>query len=233
MPGGVDTDVVLALSPVTAGMTVTMAAQGDLAYTLVAAGVKDERVLDAVRSIPREAFVPPGHEHEADLDAPVPLPHGQTTSQPSLVARMVEALGLTGKERVLEIGTGYGYQTALLARLATFVVSIDRWDELAARARENLARQGIDNTEVLSGDGTQGVPEHAPYDAIVVSAAFPEVPAPLVEQLRVGGRVIQPIGSGGGESVVLFDLRPEGLVRRQELTPARFVRLVGGHGYPE
>lgn len=210
-----------------------MDAAGDLVDTIVAAGVRDSRVLDAVRAVPRAAFVPEGHEHEAGFDAPVVLPHGQTTSQPSLVARMVEALGLTGEERVLEVGTGYGYQTALLAHLATFVVSIERYADLAASARENLARQGISNAEVVAGDGTQGVPERAPYDALIVSAAFPEVPAPLVQQLRVGGRAVQPIGSGGGESVILFDQRPEGLRRRHELTPARFVRLVGDYGYLE
>lgn len=205
----------------------------DLVDVAVAAGVHDARVLDAVRAVPRERFVPPGYEHEARFDAPVPIPHEQVTSQPSLIARMVEALGLTGDERVLEIGSGYGYQTALLARLAASVVAVERWDKLAEGTRDNLARQGIDNVTIVTGDGTQGEPAHAPYDGIVVAAAFPEVPGPLAEQLRPGGRLVQPIGSGGGESVVLFERTAQGLERVEELSPARFVRLLGRYGYPQ
>lgn len=211
----------------------TMDASEDLADVAVAAGVRDPRVLDAVRGVPRERFVPPGYEHEARFDAPVPIPHEQVTSQPSLIARMVEALGLTGEERVLEIGSGYGYQTALLARLAASVVAVERWAKLAEGTRENLTRQGIGNVTVVTGDGSQGEPAHAPYDAVVVAAAFPEVPDPLVEQLRLGGRLVQPIGSGGAESVVLFERTARGLDRVEELSPARFVRLLGRHGYPE
>lgn len=210
-----------------------MAGTEDLVRTLIAAGVSDQRLIDAARDLPREGFVPPEHAAEAYVDAPVPISHGQVTSQPSLVARMVEALELTERDRVLEIGSGYGYQTALMSRLAMYVVGIERWEEMAARARENLASQGIDNADVVAGDGTEGVPEHAPYDAVIVSAAFPEVPAPLVSQLRIGGRLVQPIGSGGGENVVLFERTEEGLTRRAELTPARFVTLQGRYGYAE
>lgn len=211
----------------------SMAELEDLIALLLAAGVRERRTLDAARAVPRDAFVPPGLEGEAYLDRPVPLPQGQVTSQPSLVAQMVEALELTGTERVLEVGTGYGYQSALLSRLAASVVTIERWAELAEAARSNLERQGIDNVEVVAGDGSQGVPERAPYDAIVVSAAFPEVPGPLAEQLRLGGRLVQPIGAGGGETVAVFERVSGGMRRRYELTPARFVRLVGRHGYPE
>jgi protein-L-isoaspartate(D-aspartate) O-methyltransferase len=164
-------------------------------------------------------------------DEPIPIGHGQVTTQPSLSARMIEGLRLAGADRVLEIGTGLGYQTALLARLASSVVSIERWPDLAGQARWNLARHGIRNVQVLAGDGSCGRPDRAPYDAIVVSAAFPGVPAPLAAQLRIGGRLVQPIGPGGNEQVVLFERSAAGLQRRQVLTPARFVRLYGHYGF--
>ena len=132
---------------------------------------------------------------------------------------------------VLEIGTGLGFQTALLARLAARVISIERWPDLADQARRNLARQGLGNAEVLTGDGSRGLPEGAPYDAILVSAAFPQVPAPLAAQLRIGGRLVQPIGPGGSEQVVLFERSASGLERRHVLTLARFVRLHGRYGF--
>jgi protein-L-isoaspartate(D-aspartate) O-methyltransferase len=195
-------------------------------------GVDDPRVLDAIRALPRTAFVPPEFAYSANKDQPIPIPRDQVTTQPSLSARMIHALGLVGDEHVLEIGTGYGYQTALLARLAAFVTSVERWPELAAQARRNLAGQGIDNVHVVEGDGTEGVPAAAPYDAVLVSAAFPEVPRPLIEQLRPGGRLVQPIGSGGDEQVTLFQRTREGLEQRERLCAARFVRLHGRHGYP-
>lgn len=203
--------------------------------TLVAAarmvGVDDGRVLDAIRAVSRAGFVPHDYMNSANVDEPIPIPHGQVTTQPSLSARMIQGLGLTGTEHVLEIGTGYGYQTALLARLAAFVITIERWPDLAAQARHNLAAGGIHNVEVLDGDGTEGFPDRAPYDAVLVSAAYPEVPAPLVGQLRPGGRLVQPIGPGGAEEVILFERTPEGLVQRERLIPASFVRLYGRHGY--
>lgn len=162
---------------------------------------------------------------------PIPIAHGQVTTQPSLSATMIEGLALTGREHVLEVGTGLGYQTALLARMAADVVSVELWPDLVRAARRNLARQGIRNAQVLVGDGSR-VPEHAPYDAVIVSAAFPTVPTPLVEQLRLGGRLVQPIGSGGREEVVLFERTVIGLEPLRVLTLARFVRLHGRHGYP-
>src|SRR5690606_492297 len=167
-----------------------------------AAGVTDARVLDAMRAVPRARFVPAEHAHEADLDVPIPIGHGQVTTQPSLVAAMIQALELGGDETVLEVGSGYGYQTALLARLAAVVWSVEWRDDLAAAARENLAAAGVRNAHVVTGDGTLGLPEHAPFDAIVVSAAFPDVPPPLVDQLAPGGRLVQPLGHGGDEDVV-------------------------------
>ncbi|MER7819581.1 protein-L-isoaspartate(D-aspartate) O-methyltransferase [Streptomyces sp. NPDC096153] len=204
----------------------------DLVRAARAAGVRDERVLEALRSVPRDAFVPRAEAGAAYRDAPVPLPHGQVTTQPSLVALMVEALGLTGGERVLEIGTGYGFQTAVLARLADEVVSVERLPDVAGRARRRLSRAGVGNVSVSTGDGTLGVPERAPYDAVVVSAAFPEVPGPLVSQLRTGGRLVQPIGPGGREQVRQYERTPRGLVLRRTVVSARFVRLYGVHGYP-
>jgi protein-L-isoaspartate(D-aspartate) O-methyltransferase len=162
---------------------------------------------------------------------PIRIPHGQVTTQPSLVACMVEALSLTGPERVLEIGTGYGWQSALLARLAAEVWSIERWDDLAASARMQLARLGATNVEVVVGDGSEGLAEHAPYDAILVSAAFPRVPAPLIGQLAEDGRLVQPIGRGGDEDVVLFRTRDGALQRVSTVAGARFVPLVGRHGF--
>jgi protein-L-isoaspartate(D-aspartate) O-methyltransferase len=204
-----------------------------LTSEIVAAGVRDRRLLEAVRETPRASFVPPELAEQAYLDRPLPIPHDQVTTQPSLSAKMIEALELTGSERVLEIGTGYGFQTALLARLSTFVWSIERWPDVAETARKNLARHDVKNVRVVAGDGTKGLPEHAPYDAILVSAAFPSVPPPLAQQLAAGGRLVQPIGSGGQEEVVLFEKRPEGLARRRTVTGAHFVRLYGAHAFRE
>ncbi len=210
-----------------------MREQGDLVREIVGAGVRDPRLVDAFREVPRAGFVPPELVEQAYLDRPLPIPHEQVTTQPSLSARMIEALELTGSERVLEVGTGYGFQTALLSHLCGFVWSVERWPDVAETARDNLARHGARNAEVVVGDGTEGLPEHAPYDAILVSAAFPSVPPPLAEQLAPGGRLVQPIGSGGLEEVVLFEKGPEGLVRRRTVTGAHFVRLYGAHAFPE
>ena len=194
-------------------------------------GVTDARVLDAVAAVPRVEFVPPGLAGSADVDRPLPIPHGQVTTQPSLVARMVEALALSGSERVLEIGTGYGWQSALLGRLAAEVWSVERFDDLAVTARMHLARFGADNVTVVVGDGSEGLAAHAPYDAILVSAAFPAVPPPLRKQLAEGGRLVQPIGYGGNEDVVLFAKTKGPLVRVRSVIGAHFVPLVGRHGF--
>ena len=212
---------------------VAVKGQEDLARAVIASGVRDARVLEALREVPRANFVPPNLAERAYLDLPLPIPHRQVTTQPSLSTKMIEALELSGSDRVLEVGTGYGFQTALLAHLSGFVWSVERWPDVAETAKENLARRGVTNVEVFAGDGTEGLPEHAPYDAILVSAAFPSVPPPLAEQLAVGGRLVQPIGPGGQEAVMLFERGKEGLVRRHIVTGAHFVKLYGVHAFPE
>jgi protein-L-isoaspartate(D-aspartate) O-methyltransferase len=210
----------------------TASLPSDLLAALSDAGVRDSRLLEAVRAVPRAAFVPSAVADRAYHDTPLPIPHDQVTTQPSLVAKMVEALALSGAERVLEIGTGYGWQTALLARLAREVWSVERWPDLAETARENLSRHGVENATIVVGDGSEGLADEGPFDAILVSAAFPEVPDPLAQQLAAGGRLVQPIGPGGAEDVVLFERRPEGLIPRLSITDAHFVRLVGRRGFP-
>jgi protein-L-isoaspartate(D-aspartate) O-methyltransferase len=194
-------------------------------------GITDRRLLRAMRQMSRSRFVPPELVHLANQDVPLPIGRDQVTTQPSLVASMVQALALEGNDIVLEVGTGYGYQTALLARLARHVWSVERWPDLAERARENLAAAGITNVDVVTGDGSRGLPDRAPFDAIMVAAAFPQVPPPLVDQLAQGGRLVQPIGPGGAEKVTLFLVDGPSLKRVRVVTEGFFVPLVGAHGF--
>jgi protein-L-isoaspartate(D-aspartate) O-methyltransferase len=203
----------------------------ELVAAVRAEGIRDSRLLGAISDVPRAKFVPPALAHRAHLDAPLPIGHEQVTTQPSLIARMVEALELGGQERVLEVGTGFGWQTALLGRLAAYVWSIERWPDLAEEARMRLQRLSIENVEVVIGDGTEGLPDHAPYDAIIVSAAFTSVPDALASQLGTGGRLVQPLGPGGAEEVVLFSKVGAELERSRMITRAHFVRLCGRHGF--
>jgi protein-L-isoaspartate(D-aspartate) O-methyltransferase len=202
----------------------------DLVRVLRAEGIRDRRVVDAFRAVPRAEFVPPAAAGQAYVDAPIRIPHGQVTTQPSLIAAMVAALELSGGERVLEVGTGLGFQTAILALLAREVVSVERFGDLAAQARVNLAAVGLGHVTVVVGDGTLGIPEHAPYQAIVVAAASPHIPPPLIEQLAPGGRLVHPVGPGGHEQVTAFHQEADRLVADARLTPARFVPLVGAYG---
>ena len=204
----------------------------DLVRTLQREGITDVRVLEAFRRVRRERFVPPESVADAYLDQPIPIARGQVTTQPSLIAKMLQGLRLSGDERVLEVGTGFGFQTALLTLVARDVVSIERFSDLAEQARANLLAAGIEGPRIVVGDGTLGVPEHAPYGGIVVSAASPAVPRPLIDQLEEGGRIVHPIGPGGAETVVAFRKEGGRLVEEAFLTGAHFVRLVGAHGHP-
>jgi protein-L-isoaspartate(D-aspartate) O-methyltransferase len=198
-----------------------------------AQGVTDERVLDALAKVRRADFVPPEWAGQAYRDRPIPIPHGQVTTQPSLVARMVASLRLRGEERVLEVGTGLGFQTAILASLAGRVFSIERFPDMAAWAETNLRGTGIENVTVIIGDGTLGLPEEAPFQAILVSAAAPRVPDPLADQLADGGRIAHPVGFGGDEIVTTYRKDRDRLVPEALGIPAHFVRLVGTHGLAE
>jgi len=192
--------------------------------------VTDERVLAAMERVPRELFVPEELRAQAYDDAALPIGERQTISQPYMVARICEELGLGGGERVLDVGTGSGYQAAVLGELSGRVHTIERIPELARRAGANLSAAGYDEVDVHVGDGTLGLPEHAPYDAIAVAAAAPELPEALYEQLRPGGRVVVPVGGRHGQQLELIVKSPEGpaVVRS---VPCRFVPLVGEGGF--
>ncbi len=197
-----------------------------------ARGVKDERVLSALRRIPRHLFVPDAQRSEAYADHPLPIGSGQTISQPYIVAFMTEQLQLTGKEKVLEIGTGSGYQTAVLSALAAKVYSIEIRPELADEARRRLKEFGAPNVEVRTGDGYAGWPEEAPFDAIIVTAAPEKVPPPLLAQLAPGGRMVIPVG-GFYQELKVIERTDQGL-RERSVLPVRFVPFVreGDPGTP-
>ena len=195
-------------------------------------GIKDVAVLKAFDDVPRHLFVPSGVQHRAYEDAPLPIGHGQTISQPWVHARYLELLGLTGGERVLEIGTGSGFQTALLSRLAAQVFSVERIAALAQDAQAALRASDIQNVVQRVGDGSLGWPEFAPFDAILVGAASPEVPRPLVEQLVVGGQLLVPIGGRDEQVLVRVRRTPEG-EERMSLDAMRFVPLIGTHGFQD
>jgi len=199
-------------------------------YQLIPRGINNRLVLDAFRKIERHKFVPEEFLDGAYGDHPLPIGSGQTISQPFIVALMTESLGLTGKERVLEIGTGSGYQTAILAELAKEVYSVERIPALAERTSEILSALGYKNISIDVKDGSLGWPEHAPYDAIVVTASCPGKPATLLGQLKDNGRLVAPIGAAFGQILTLFT-KKKGAIVADELCGCMFVPLIGIEGW--
>jgi len=194
-------------------------------------GIKDLAVLRAIDAVPRHVFVPPTVRHRAYEDSALPIGSGQTISQPSVHARALEQLALTGREKVLEIGTGSAYQTALLGALAGQVFSVERFATLLDRARTVLAQANVRNVSLSLGDGTLGWREYSPYDAIIVSAGAPSIPPALESQLADGGRLLIPIGDKEEQMLTLFRKQGERLERR-DIVPVRFVPLIGAGGWP-
>jgi protein-L-isoaspartate(D-aspartate) O-methyltransferase len=201
-----------------------------LIETLQANGIRDLAVLRAFDEVPRHLFVPTGVMHRAYDDAALPIGSGQTISQPSIHALYLDVLHLTGTEKVLEVGTGSGFQTALLSRLAAQVFTIERVSALMERAKDVLRTLEVNNVSYLVGDGTIGWREYGPYDAILVGAGSPTVPQPLIDQLAVGGRLLCPVGNREIQEVVLVTRDVSG-IRTTVVTDARFVPLVGTHGW--
>jgi protein-L-isoaspartate(D-aspartate) O-methyltransferase len=197
-----------------------------------ARGIKDERVLKAMLKVPRHLFVDEALRDQAYGDFPLPIGEGQTISQPYIVALMTEALELKGNERVLEIGTGSGYQTAILAELALWVYTIERFPTLLERAKKVLKELAYKNISFKLDDGTLGWKEAAPFDAIIVTAASPDIPPPLVEQLAEGGRIVIPIGDEFSQTLIK-GVKKGGKLHTKALEPVRFVKLVGAYGFKE
>lgn len=194
--------------------------------------IRDPRVLDAMRNVPRHSFVPLEHRGLAYVDSPLPIGSGQTISQPYIVALMTQLLELKGKEKVLEVGTGSGYQAAVLAYLAHQVYTIERHADLARYASRILGDLGCDNVHVVVGDGSRGLPEHAPYDAILVTAAAPRVPKALRDQLEDGGRLVLPVGARGNQALERW-VRSGDEFENEVITAVAFVPLLGEFGWQE
>jgi protein-L-isoaspartate(D-aspartate) O-methyltransferase len=199
---------------------------------IVARGIKDPRVIEGMRKVSRHLFVEEALQSQAYNDYPLPIGHGQTISQPYMVALMTEALELKGHEKVLEIGTGSGYQTAILAKLAEKIYTIERITELAARARKILDQMNCYNVEIKIFDGTYGWKEKGPFDAIMVTAGAPEIPEPFMDQLVLGGRLVIPVGEVGLQDLYQI-IRTEDEIIRKNLGGCRFVKLIGNHGWDE
>ena len=197
-----------------------------------ARGVQDQRVLEAFRNTPRHLFVTEDYIAAAYEDHPLPIGSGQTISQPYIVALMTEQLALTGKEKVLEIGTGSGYQAAILAQLAAEVHSVERFASLAQKARSTLADLRLAKVHVHVGDGSLGWPSEAPFGCIIITAAAPEVPQEVLEQLAAGGRLIAPVGSRYRQMLELWTRSPNGF-EKEEILPVVFVPLLGKHGWQD
>ena len=197
---------------------------------IIARGIKDLRLTGAMRKVPRHLFVEEALQSQAYSDHPLPIGEKQTISQPYMVALMTEALALTGKEKVLEIGTGSGYQTAILAELASKVFSVERIRSLAIKARKLLLGLGYFNTEVKFSDGTVGWLDESPFDAIMVTAGSPEIPQPLIDQLKVGGRLAIPVGDIHAQDLIRI-IKTEDGIKREDLGGCRFVKLIGKYGW--
>ena len=202
-----------------------------VARQIEARGIRDRGVLGAMRRVPRHLFVPPSRRGSAYGDFPLPIGEGQTISQPYMVALMTQLLGLTGTERVLEIGTGCGYQAAVLAEVAAEVVSVERVASLAEKARRTLESLGYTNVEIQVGDGTRGWPPKAPYQGILVTAGAPRIPAPLREQLDTGGRLVIPVGERHTQLIEIHTRLGPDEFRVAKDTACRFVDLIGEHGW--
>ncbi|HWJ58758.1 MAG TPA: protein-L-isoaspartate(D-aspartate) O-methyltransferase [Sphingomicrobium sp.] len=195
-------------------------------------GIRDPQVLEAFARVPREAFVALEYRDSAYGDHPLPIPAGQTISQPYIVALMIEAARIGSQSRVLEVGAGSGYAAAVISRIARDVVAIERYSELAEFARERCSTLGFDNVEIVTGDGTRGCPDKAPFDAILVAASGPEVPGSLVTQLVPGGRLVIPLGTVNGiQQLVRATKCDDGTVTRDSLGAVRFVPLIGQEGW--
>lgn len=199
---------------------------------IIARGIKDERTIEAMRTVERHLFVPESMRSEAYNDYPLPIGQGQTISQPYMVALMTELLELKGNEKVLEIGTGSGYQTAILAKLAVEVYTIERISELLKEAKKKLSLLGYGNIHFFCTDGTKGLPEYAPYQGIIVTAAAEEVPLPYFEQLDEKGKLAIPLGERYGQVLVLIEKR-KGKIMQKEICGCTFVPLIGEYGYQE
>jgi protein-L-isoaspartate(D-aspartate) O-methyltransferase len=194
-------------------------------------GIRDERLLAAMSTVPRHEFVSQQNWNEAYADHPVPIAEKQTTSQPYMIAAMIQAAEIKLEDRVLEIGAGSGYQTALLAELASQVFAVERYASLAETAQKTLERLGYRNARIVTGDGSLGLPDAAPFDAIIVSAAAPRIPQALVDQLAVGGRLLIPIGDADQQLLQLVQRNPDGTTSVRTLEGCRFVPLIGEQGF--
>jgi protein-L-isoaspartate(D-aspartate) O-methyltransferase len=199
-------------------------------YQIVARGIRDPRVLAAMQEIPRHLFVPPPNDRAAYDDNPLPIGNGQTISQPYIVALMTELLHPKTNDNMLEIGTGSGYQAAILSRLVLRLTTIERITPVANLARTNLKSIGIDNVIVVEGDGTLGYPDNAPYNGILITAATPDVPRPLIEQLEEGGTLVAPVGGRDFQDLITLHKHGESIIQKSH-GGVRFVPLIGQHGW--
>lgn len=203
-------------------------------HQIAGRGIADPAMLAAFRAVPREAFVPGEHRQFAYGDHPLPIEAGQTISQPYIVALMIEAAAIGAGDRVLEVGAGSGYAAAVISRIAANVFAVERHEQLVEMARERMRRHGYGNVEIVEGDGTRGLPDEAPFDAIVAAASGSHVPKPLLDQLAPGGRLVMPVGAAGDiQKLVKVTIGPGGQQLVEEICAVRFVPLIGDEGWSE